>query len=67
MNKEEYIEDRKNSYVRHEAAYEMYMDKTNGANTISLTEFMSMFPLWMRMTGSGCEKYFEYWDKRFEL
>lgn len=67
MTKEEYQNDRVSKRVNSHAAWEMYLDHNEGRNKIDMTEFLQLFPMWMKMMGSNCRKYFEYYDKKFEI
>jgi hypothetical protein len=67
MTKEEYQKDKAEKRISIYLAWEMYNDMRHDKPKVTMSEFTNLFPMWITSTGSNCEKYWEHFDKKFEI
>lgn len=67
MQKDQYLALKEKRQIDISLAYEMYNDIEHKSPKIPMSDFIHIFPMWITMTGSNCEKFWEYFDKKFEI
>ena len=65
MSREQYIQQRYNSQVDVNSAYEFYFNTTHSKQKIGFQDFVKYFPQWMG--SSTLEYYWKHYDAKFNV
>lgn len=68
MEKKEYIKQRKQGLIDIENVWEMYLNvEHENKPDIPFNIFVQIFPIWLQMSNSNMEYYWNYYDRKFEI
>lgn len=67
VNKQEYIQLRKQNRIHFGLALELYINTEHPTPKLHQQQFLNIFPVWLQHFGSNMELYFNYYDSKFEV